>query len=158
MAAQLSAACIEIFLSILACFLVLQGGLVQNIVVSHMLVTILAKEVIALVDLSEHDDVATWTNLCIRFVLYAVFMGLAKVAAPFALAMNLAACGTQILMTHVPQLEKLQDIQALAVPVGIAAFGTLWQVWTLVAGSEMTWYFQMLYFPAVIAECIIGLF
>merc|ERR1712232_23538 len=108
-------------------------------------------------------------DLLMNFVLYMVFGSIAVLAAPLALAMNFAFCGAHLVLEHgLPVAEamgKLESAQSfagsmkgLAVLGGLAAFGTFWQVWALLADSGMSWYFTVLYLPAVVAEWFVSMF
>merc|ERR1712232_15183 len=98
-----------------------------------------------------------------------VFGSIALLVAPLALAMNLAVCGTLLVLEHgLPLAETMGKIDSsesfagsvkgLAAFGGLTAFGTFWQLWALWADSGMSWFFTIPYLPAVVAECFVSMF
>merc|ERR1712232_1091020 len=112
--------------------------------------------------MGEHEDMDTWTDLILNFVLYFFFGAMALCATSLALAMNVAMCGAQLVAVHgarfaekkgkLPEGQSADaftaSMQGLTLLAGLAAFGTLWQLWALFADCGMGWYFKILYLPA----------
>jgi len=161
-------AALSVLASFMACLLVARGGLVQGLVVGHALVGFFTSKVHAFVEFPGYEDVRVWTDLLVRSALYVFCVGLALSAAPLALAMNASACGAGLLVEHglrvAEALGKVEGAGAFAASkhgllmlFGLSAFGTLWQLWTWMAGSGMAWYVQVPYLPAILAEGVLGL-
>lgn len=162
----------EIVVSLMACHMVMQGGLARAAVVSYTLVNSVKDKVKSLLEFSGCEDLEAWTDAMLCFALYALFGGLSLFTPSLALAMSLGIQSAQLLSQHglrvagtmgkIPDGLTAEEFEASAKGFmllgGIAAFGTLWQFWALVANSGMAWYFKMLYLPAVFAEAIVGLF
>lgn len=162
----------ELLVSFMACHMVMQGGLARVAVVAHALVKAFKEKLHTVLDFSGHEDMQAWTDILVTFVLYSFFGGMAVVAAPLAFAMNVAACGAQLVTTNglriAESMGKIPDgmtaeafatsVKGLALLGGLTAFGTLWQFWALVGNSGMAWYFKMTYFPAVAVDAILGVF
>lgn len=162
----------ELCVAAVACHMVMQGGLAKVVVVSHALVKASKEKLTPFLDFSEHEDMQVWTDLFLSFVLYAFFGAMAIVAAPFAFALNVAFVGAQLVTAHGLRVAEgmgripgglsaeafASSSKGLAMLSGLAAFGSLWQFWALVADSGMGWYFKMLYLPAYIAEGVISIF
>jgi hypothetical protein len=162
----------ELCVSAMACHMVMEGGLAKVVVVSHALVKFSKAKIHSLLEFAGHEDLQAWTDLLVTFVLYLVFGSMAVIAAPLAFAVNVAACGAQLVTEHGLRIaEGMGKIPAglsaeafaastkgLAVLGGLTAFGTLWQFWALMADNGMAWYFKMLYLPGYIGEGVISLF
>jgi len=162
----------ELLVSFMACHMVMQGGLARVAVVSHALVKASKEQLNAMLDFSGYEDLQAWTDILLTFVLYSFFAGMAVLVAPLALALNVAACGAQLVTENglriAESMGKIPDgmtaeafassLKGLVLLGGLTAFATLWQFWALMADSGMAWYFKMMYFPGCIAESIIGLF
>jgi len=165
---RLSAATTEVLAAAMACILVIHGGLAQKVAIAHALVGLVAKRVEALLVFPGFEDLQAWTATLIRLVLWLVFLTLTKVASPLALALDAAICGALLATQHgahfLAARGKLEDAEAFTASPkglmalgGLAAFGTLWQVWTWAAGGSIAWYFQLVYLPASIAEGLLSL-
>merc|ERR1711976_778997 len=122
----------------------MEGGLVTKAVVAHALVKATKEKLLKFLDFSEHDDMEAWMDMIINFVLYSVFVAAALLVPSLALAMNVALCGAELLATNALRYaenqgklpEPLKDAtKALALLAGLAAFGTVWQLWALLAES-----------------------
>jgi len=149
-----------------ACHLVMQGGLAKVIVVARTLVKGFKEKIDTLLDFSGLEDVKAWTDIALSFILYVFFGGMAVMLSSLALALNIAMVGAQLVTNYglrvlegkgkIPGGVSAEDfkksVTGLAALGGLTAFGTLWQLWALMAGSGMGWYFKVLYFPAVFAE------
>merc|ERR1711920_143214 len=107
-------------------------------------------------------------DILVGLILYVAFGFLAVTMTPFALALNFGLCGAGLIMQHGVQLAEAMkridngeafsaSFKGLIVFGGIAAFGTMWQFWAIMANSGMAWYFQILYLPATLADYFIGL-
>jgi len=152
-----------------ACHMVMQGGLAKVIVVARALVKGSKQQTDALLDFSGHEDVKAWTDTVLSFILYVVFGSMAVVLSSLALALNIAVCGAQLVTEHGARVAEgmgkipggvtadvfCASMKGRAMLGGLAAFGTMWQLWALMADSGMGWYFKALYFPAVFAEGIV---
>jgi len=157
----------EVCSTAMACHMVMHTHLGQAIVVAHDLVQLAKEKIEELIDFEGLEDLSAWKDLILRFVLYSVFIGLALVAAPFALAFDVSAFGAQLVLQYGARIAegagKLPDAgsfvaskNGLIAVAGLTAFGTLWQFWSLMAASGVAWYFKLAYFPALIAETIVG--
>jgi len=169
---KVSGVAFELCVSAMACHMVMQGGLAKVIVVSHALVKGFREKINALLDFSGHEDLKAWTDSILSFLLYVVFVSMAGLFGRLALALTVAMCGAQLVTEHglrvAEGLGKIpggvsadafaSSTKGLALLGGLTAFGTLWQLWALVADSGMGWYFKILYFPGFIAEGIVSLF
>jgi len=165
---RLSAAATEVLAAVMACLLVIHGGFAQKVVVAHALVKTLAERVECLLEFPGYEDLRSWTSILIRLTLWVLLLPLAVVAAPFALAMDASFCGAQLATEHGARFlaasGKVEDAEAfIASPRGLmafgglAAFGTLWQLWTWAAGGSIAWYFQLVYLPALVMEGLLSL-
>jgi len=165
---RLSAATTEVLAAAMACLLVMHGGLAQKVAIAHALVGIVAKQVAPLLEFPGHEDIEAWTSILLRLVLWVVFLFLTKVATPLTLAMDIALVGALLATQHgaryLSSIGKITDAEAFITSQkglmafgGLAAFGTLWQMWTWAAGGSIAWYFWLVYWPAGIAEGILGL-
>lgn len=165
---RLTNASTEVMVCLMACLLVLHGGLAQRVAISYALVAAVAGRVEGLLHFEGFEDVKSWTSSFLRFALWVVILPMAIFMGPLALILNVVAFGADLATQHgmafLAKIGKVPDADAiLGSPKGLmafgglVAFGTLWQVWSWAAGSGMAWYFQMLYLPAIIAEGLLGL-
>ena len=110
-----------------------------------------------------------WTQLFVRFALYVLCVGMSLVAMPMAIALYASLYGASFASEYVLKFaedkgkipagsSKAGSQMQLMALGGMAGFGTLWQLWTYLAGGGMAWYFQLIYLPAVVAEALLGLF
>merc|ERR1712176_350912 len=131
-----------------ACLLVIHGGFAQKVAIAHALVGIVAKQLGPLLEFPGHEDIEAWTSTLLRLVLWVVFLFLTKVATPLALAMDISLVGALLATQHgarsLAALGKMADVEAFLASQkgfmalgGLAAFGTLWQVWTWAAGGSI---------------------
>mmetsp|Transcript_5843 Transcript_5843/g.16935 ORF Transcript_5843/g.16935 Transcript_5843/m.16935 type:complete len:317 (-) Transcript_5843:37-987(-) len=163
---KLSAAAVDILGAFMACVLVIQGGLAQKIAIANSFVNLVIDKVEALVEFPDHADIQAWTGLFVRLALYAIVLPLTFLSGSLGLAMNAAACGAYLATEHgvrflasIGKVSNAEDFLAskkgLVAAGGLIAVGTFWQFWSLTAESGLG-YFAVLYFPAVVAEAIIG--
>merc|ERR1711933_339296 len=147
----------------MACLLVIHGGFAQKVAIAHALVGLVAKQVQPLLEFPGYEELEAWTATLVRLVLWVVFLFLTKVATPLALAMDASLCGALLATQHgarfLAAIGKMADAEAFVTsPKGLMAFGglaasgTLWQIWTWAAGGSIAWYFQLMYLPALIVE------
>jgi len=165
---KVTAAVFELFVAYIACHMVMEGGLAKVVVVTHMLVKAFKEKLAAFLEFSGHEDMESWTDLLVSFVLYSFFGGMAVVMPSLAFALTLASCGAKLAtenglrvaesMGKLPEGVTAESPKGLVVLGALTAFGALWQVWALVAGSGMAWYFRMMYLPAYLAEGIVSVF
>jgi len=168
---KVTSAVFEIFVAYMACHMITRGGLAQVVFVTHALVKASKEKLVAFLEFPGHEDMQVWIDLCMSFLLYTFFGGMAVVLSPLALALILALCGAQLVTQHgVRVAESMGRIpegtaetfaasaKGLAFFGGLTAFGTLWQVWALMAGSGMAWYSKLAYLPACLGEGIVSLF
>lgn len=162
----------ELFVSAIACHMVMEGGLATVAIIAHALVKATKEKIVNFLDFSEHNDLEVWTNLLLSFVLYSFFGGMALVAPSMAFALNVALVGAQLVSEHglrvvegmgkIPGGETAESfsgsVKGLALLGGLVAFGAVWQFWALMADSGMGWYFKMLYLPAYVAEVVVSVF
>jgi len=167
-AEKIQTAAFELFVCAMACLMVIRGGLATSVAVSHALV----KNLVSLdsfLDWTGHEEMKEWTDLVLRAFLYTVFIILSIVMTPLAIAINASTVGARLLVDNGLQIleakGKIADAKAFAasekglfVFLGLAAFGSLWQLWNWMAGGGLAWYFQMLYLPAVAIEGVVSLF
>lgn len=164
---KLSNTAFEVCSAAMACHMVMHTHLGQAIVLAHDLAKVAKAKIDDLVAFEGLEDLSTWIDLIVRFVLYSVFFGLALVAAPFALAFDVSAFGAQLALQYgarvAQSVGKLPDAESflsskkgLIALAGMTAFGTLWQFWSLMAASGIAWYFKLFYLPALIAETMVG--
>jgi hypothetical protein len=157
---KLIAAGLEVLMAVLVCLLVIHGGIVQKAVVAYSLVGALTDKVESLLQFPGYEDLGeAWTGLFCRSVLWAVVLPMALLFTPVALALNASLCGAHLVGKHSFEFAKivLDSKQGLISMLALAAFGTLWQLWSWVAGGSMAWYFTLVYLPAVTAEGVLGL-
>jgi len=169
---KVSAAVFEVCVAAMAGHMVMEGGLVKAVVVTHALVKASQERINGLLKFSGFEDHQAWTDLLLSFVLSSFFGGMAMTMSSLAFAMNLASSGAQLLTTYGLRIaegmgkipggktadEFAASVPGLAALGGLTAFGTLWQFWAIMADSGMASYLTLLYLPAVIAEWWISLF
>jgi len=162
---KVSAAVFEVVVAAMACHMVMEGGLVRVVVVTNALAKVGKEKISGLLKFSGFEDMQAWTDLLISFVLYAFFGSMALVTPSVGFALNLAVCGAQLITANVPHKiakgmsteEFAGSAPGLAMLCGLTAFSTMWQLWAILAGSDMAFYFKVVYLPAYIAENMIGL-
>mmetsp|Transcript_6798 Transcript_6798/g.9694 ORF Transcript_6798/g.9694 Transcript_6798/m.9694 type:complete len:330 (-) Transcript_6798:240-1229(-) len=153
----------ELLVCLMACILVIHGGFARCVAVAHALVTAVSTRLAGLFTFEGFEDIEPWVMLLVTVGLWIAIFPMALVLAPFALMLNIAAVGADLAVKHgfafAGKIGQLQDAEAkLASPVGFFAFagfvaiGTIYQLWTWAAGDTISWYFNFLYFPAVVAE------
>jgi len=161
----------EIFVAYMACHMIMRGGLAQFVFVAHALVKASKEKLVVFLEFPGHEDMQVWIDLCLSFVLYSFFGGMALVMPSLALALVLGLCGAQLVMQYGTRVAESMgripegtaetfaaSAKGLAFFGGLAAFGTLWQFWALMADSGMAWYFKLAYLPAYTCEGIVSLF
>jgi len=165
---RLSAAATEVLAAMMACLLVIHGGLARKVAVTHALVGLVAQRLEVLVEFPGYEDLQAWINTLLRLALWIVLLPVALVAAPLALALDASLTGAQLATEHgarfLVAMKKLEDadkflssFKGLQVFGGLSALGLIWQLWTLSSGGSIAWYFQLIYLPAIIAEGVLGL-
>lgn len=165
---KLATAGMEVLVAAMTCILVIHGGLAQKVAIAYALVSLVAGKVDRILEFPGYEGMEAWTHLLVRFVLWLIVLPAALFLSPFALAANAALYGATLVVAHglhfLKAKGKVEDAEAvaasakgLAALLGLAAFGTLWQLWSWAAGSGMAWYFQILYLPALVAETLLGL-
>jgi len=165
---KITAAVFELFVAYMACHMVMQEGLGKVVVVTHALVKAFKEKLVVFLEFSGHEDMESWTDLLVTFVLYTFFGGMAVVMPSLAFALTLASCGAKLAaengfrvaeaMGKNPEGITTESTKGLAVLCGLTAFGALWQFWALMADSGMAWYFRVLYLPAYMAEGVVSIF
>jgi len=165
---KITAAVFEVFVAYMACHMVMQGGLAKVVLVTNALVKAFKPKLVAFLEFSGHEDMESWTDLLVTFVLYSFFGGMAVVMPALAFALTLAACGAQLVaenglrvaesMGKNPEGLTVESTKGLMALSGLTVFGAIWQVWALMADNGMAWYFKMMYLPAYTAEGIVSLF
>jgi len=168
---KVSASLFELLVAAMACHIVMQGGLARSALLTYILVNACKDKISSLLDFSEYDDMKTWTDMALSFLLYAFFGPLSFVSFSLVFALTLGVVGAQLLTQNglriaeskgkIPGGQSAEDfatsLQGFALFGGLAAFGALWQFWALVANSGVAWYFSLIYFPAQIAEGVISI-
>jgi len=168
---KLSAAVFEVCVAAMACHMVMEGGLVKAVAVTFALVKACKEKINAKLKFSGFEDMQAWTDLLLSFVLYSFFGGMAVLMPSVAFSLNLASCGAKLVtesglrigesMGRIPKGVSAEEfagsLPGLAMLGGLAAFGTMWQFWAIMAESDMAFYFKIVYMPAYIAENVIGL-
>lgn len=168
---KVTGAVFEVCVAFMACHMTMEGGLAKVAIVTHVLVKTTKDKIKSFLDMSEHEDLSTWLDLILSFVLYSFFGGMALFIRPLAFAFNLGVVGASLVVAHGGELAKKQgkipegesveafagSMKGLAIFAGLAAFGAFWQFWAIMAESSVAWYFQMFYFPAFLAESIVSL-
>jgi len=157
---KLTSAGVEVLLSVMACVLVMQGGLAQKVAITYFIVGLVADKIEGILVFPEHEDIQAWTHMMCRFLLWAFMLPVALLFGPMALCINASVCGARIVAERGGLgLAKIapDSQQGLLITCALAGFGTLWQLWSYTAGGGVAWYFQMLYLPAVLVEGALGL-
>mmetsp|Transcript_44850 Transcript_44850/g.118512 ORF Transcript_44850/g.118512 Transcript_44850/m.118512 type:complete len:161 (+) Transcript_44850:1-483(+) len=158
----------DLFVAAMCCLLVLHGGVAQRVALGHALVLLVSGHVTSIIHFPGHEDLEAWTQLFVKFALYSVCVGISLVALPLALAMYASLFGASFASEYVLKFAEAKgkvpegssaagSMMQLMALGGLAGFGTLWQVWSYIAGGGIAWYFQMLYLPAVVAEGLLSL-
>jgi len=156
----------ELCIAAMACHMVMEHGLMTKVVTVYAIVNA-SKDVIApLLHWGEHEDLGLWKDILLAFVLYSIVGSVALLMPSFALAINVALCGAQLVTTYGLKFAESKNklpqgfassLRRFALLGGLAAFGTLWQYWALLADSGMSFWFKAIYLPAYMAENFISL-
>jgi hypothetical protein len=169
---KVSAAVFEVCIAAMVCHMVMEGGVVKLIVVTFALVKACKDKINGVLRFSGFEDMRAWTDLLISAALYSFFGTLALLMPSMAFALTLASSGAQLVTdnalrigeakgkipTGVSAKEFAKSVPGLALLGGLTLFGTMWQFWAIMAGSDMAFYFKIVYLPAYIAENLIGFF
>jgi len=167
-AERMCKAATDILLAIMACIIVLHGGLAQAVVVTYNLVVRTSSRLSSLLSFPGFEDVDAWTKSMISLALWVVLFPAALVMGPLVPVVNAASFGALLALEfgarQMKNLGKVEDAEAfvastkgLAALAGLTAVGTFWQLWACAAGSSVYWPFQLLYLPALVVEGILGL-
>mmetsp|Transcript_44849 Transcript_44849/g.118510 ORF Transcript_44849/g.118510 Transcript_44849/m.118510 type:complete len:161 (+) Transcript_44849:1-483(+) len=158
----------DLFVAAMCCLLVLHGGVAQRVALGHALMLLVSGHVASVIHFPGHEDLEAWTGALVKLALYSVCVSLSFLALPLALAMYASLCGAGLAGDYALRLAEAKgkapegssaagSMMQLMALGGLAGFGTLWQVWSYIAGGGIAWYFQMLYLPAVVAEGLLSL-
>lgn len=159
----------EVLLCLMACLLVIHGGLAQHVAVAHALVGVVAPLAQKFLEFEgfEDQEMQPWTMLMLHFALWLVMLPLSMLFSTAGLILNFALVGSQLVTTHGSKFaaatKKIPDAEAFlsSAPgiiafLGLTAFGFIWQVWTVSSGGGLYWMLWLAYLPAVIVEAILG--
>jgi len=162
----MAAATAEVMAAVLACILVMHGGLAQAVVVAYALVRTTSGHLVSFLAFPGFEELDGWAKSMVSLALWAVVFPLALLVEPLGIALTAATMGSTLTLEcglrFLQSTGRLEE-QTLVSPKGLMAFGALtgvgalWQACSWVAGSPMWWVFQFAYLPAMVAEGFLGL-
>jgi len=158
---KLTAASVEVLIAIMSCLLVMHGGLAQKVAVTYFTVTLLAEKLDTVLVFPDHEDIQAWTHVLSRFLLWLLLLPTAVLFGPLVLCINASVRGALLLAEKkeggMQRAGIAPDSQkGHLVTCALAGVGTLYQLWSCLAGGGLAWYLQLVYFPAVLVECILS--
>jgi len=151
---KLAGSAADVFAALLACLLVMHGGLPQHVVLAHSLVSVASEHAENFVQFPGFEDIKPWTQVFLRLCLWAVCLPVVFLMGHFALILLAAATGATMLLQNgkAPVAEQKELLWA-----GLVGFGTFWQLWTCTQGTGLHWAFNLAYLPAFVVEGILSL-
>lgn len=153
---KLTASAVEVLAALLACLLVMHGGLPQYVLLAHSLVSVASEHAENFVQFPGLEDMKPWTQVFLRLSLWAVCLPMAFLMGQLVLILIAAATGATMLLQHGAVMASVAERREL-LWAGLVGFGAIWQLWTCAQGAGLYWVFNLAYLPAFVVEGILSL-